>query len=132
MLSDVALGINPPPPDVAHIPVVVPPETVPLIDTFALFAQTVWSEPALTIIVGVIVSVCIAFGLKHPSGEIAFTVYVPELAVVAPAMVGFCDVELKLFGPLQEYVAPATVVAVKLIVLPWQTGPLLPALIDGV
>jgi hypothetical protein len=42
-------------------------------------------------------------------------------------MVGFCEEEVKLFGPVQEYVAPATVLAVKLSVCPEQMVLLFPA-----
>ena len=35
-------------------------------------------------------------------------------------MVGFCVVAVKLFGPVQEYVAPATVLAVRLSTCPEQ------------
>jgi hypothetical protein len=59
------------------------------------------------------------------------TVYDPLIAVVEFVIVGFCKVEVKLFGPVQEYVAPATVVVVRLIVFPLQTGELLPALAVG-
>jgi hypothetical protein len=38
--------------------------------------------------------------------------------VVAPVIVGFCIVEVKLFGPLQLYVDAPIVLAVKLILLP--------------
>jgi hypothetical protein len=38
--------------------------------------------------------------------------------VVAPIIVGFCIVEVKLFGPLQLYVDEPIVLAVKLILLP--------------
>ena len=38
--------------------------------------------------------------------------------VVAPIIVGFCIVEVKLFGPLQLYVDAPIVLAVKLILLP--------------
>jgi len=40
-------------------------------------------------------------------------------------MVGFCVLDVKPFGPVQEYVAPATVEAVRFKVAPEQTGPLL-------
>ena len=45
-------------------------------------------------------------------------------------IVGFWEVEEKLFGPLHEYVAPVIVLAVKLNVCPEQTVLLLPA--DGI
>jgi hypothetical protein len=41
--------------------------------------------------------------------------------------------EEKLFGPVQEYVAPATVLAVRFKVCPTHKGPLFPAVgADGV
>ena len=43
-------------------------------------------------------------------------------------MVGFCKVEVKLLGPLHEYVAPPMAPAVKLKVLPEHTVELLPAM----
>lgn len=63
----------------------------------------------------------------HPP-TIAVTEYVPFPAVVTPAIVGFCEAEEKLFGPVQEYVAPETVLAVKLSVFPEQTVLLLPTM----
>ena len=57
---------------------------------------------------------------------VAVTEYVPEAAVVTPAIVGFWEVDVKLFGPVQENVLPAEL-AVKLNVFPEQTGVLLPA-----
>jgi hypothetical protein len=56
----------------------------------------------------------------------ALTEYVPASAVPIPATVGFCKVEVKPFGPLQVYVAPDTVLAVKLSVVPVHNGLLLP------
>jgi hypothetical protein len=40
-------------------------------------------------------------------------------------MDGFCTEEAKLFGPVHEYVAPATAGVKRLMVLPVQTGVLL-------
>jgi len=62
----------------------------------------------------------------HPF-SVAVTEYKPEFAVVALIRTGFCEVEVKLPGPDQLYVAPPTVLAVKLISLPEQIGELLPA-----
>jgi hypothetical protein len=62
--------------------------------------------------------------------RLAVTVYVPEAAVVAPDIVGFWLL-LEKAGPVQEYVAPATVVAVRLRLLPSQRGLLLPAVVVG-
>ena len=53
---------------------------------------------------------------------VTFTEYVPAFANVALAMLGFCNEELKLFGPVHEYVAPAIVELLKLIALVIQTG----------
>ena len=53
------------------------------------------------------------------------TEYVPPMAIVAPGRVGFCTVDEYAPGPVQEYVAPATVGVAKLIVEPTQYGPVL-------
>ena len=45
---------------------------------------------------------------------VAFTEYNPLAKVVVPAILGFWVVDVKLFGPVQLYVAPAMVEAVKL------------------
>jgi hypothetical protein len=45
--------------------------------------------------------------------------------VVILAIVGSSNVEVKLFGPVQEYVALATVAEVRLNVVPAQIGELL-------
>src|SRR5450759_2795247 len=58
---------------------------------------------------------------------VARTEYVPLAAVVALAIDGFWTADVKPFGPVQLYVAPATVEAVRLSVEPAQIGPLLPA-----
>ena len=51
----------------------------------------------------------------------------PASVVVQEAIVGFCEVEVKPFGPLQEYDVPATFPADKEIVFPAQIGLLLVA-----
>ena len=48
-------------------------------------------------------------------------------SVVAAGMDGFWRVEVKALGPVQEYVAPATVGVVRASVPPAQIGPLLAA-----
>jgi hypothetical protein len=51
---------------------------------------------------------------------------VPAIAVVALVeTVGFCAEDVKLFGPVQLYVAPLTVGVLRLKVVPEQTGLLL-------
>ena len=62
----------------------------------------------------------------HPPAE-AVTLKRPELLVLAFTMEGFWLVELNPFGPVQLYVAPGTVEAVRFKVMPVQSGPLLPA-----
>src|SRR3954471_1651861 len=47
----------------------------------------------------------------------------PASAVVALERVGFCRAEVKPFGPVHEYVAPATVGVESAIVAPAQYGP---------
>src|SRR5436190_591270 len=51
------------------------------------------------------------------------TEYVPASAVVALERVGFCSAEVKPFGPVHEYVAPATVGVESAMVAPSQYGP---------
>jgi DUF971 family protein len=58
------------------------------------------------------------------------TEYVPASAVVALLRVGFWSAEVKPFGPVQAYVAPATVGVESAIVAPSQYGP--PLLAVGV
>src|SRR5437667_11017922 len=53
--------------------------------------------------------------------------YVPASAAAAFARVGFCCDEVKPFGPVHAYVAPATVGVESEIALPSQNGPPLPA-----
>src|SRR6185369_13388876 len=55
------------------------------------------------------------------------TEYVPASAVVAFVRVGFCSDDVKPFGPVHEYVAPATVGVDSVIVPPVQYGPLFDA-----
>ena len=63
-----------------------------------------------------------------PAGEVQVpivrvTEYVPAFAVVALGIVGFCCVEVKPFGPLHAYAAPATKGVVNAMVAPSQYGP---------
>src|SRR5437763_1539006 len=61
---------------------------------------------------------------------VTVTEYVPASAVVALARVGFWSAEVKPFGPVHEYVAPATSAVESEIVEPTQYGP--PLLAVGV
>lgn len=56
---------------------------------------------------------------------VTVTEYVPDIAAVAFARVGFCTEEANAEGPVQLYVAPGTAAVLRLIVLPVQTGELL-------
>lgn len=59
--------------------------------------------------------------------SVTVTEYVPLAAVVAPTILGFCVDDVNPFGPVQEYVAPTTLLAFRLSVLPLQIGLLLDA-----
>jgi hypothetical protein len=79
-----------------------------------------------------VVGVALTVTLVVPAGElqvptVTMTEYVPLLAVVAFAMVGFCRVEVNAFGPVQAYVAPATVGVLSEMVPPAQYGPVFEA-----
>jgi hypothetical protein len=76
--------------------------------------------------IGFTTTTIVPAGPAQPT-TVAVTLYVPDANTVAPTIDGFCNAELKLFGPVQEYVAPAIKLAVKFKVLPSQIGPLLPA-----
>jgi hypothetical protein len=54
---------------------------------------------------------------------VTVTEYVPASAVVALGRVGFWRAEVKLFGPVHEYVAPATADVEREMVEPAQYGP---------
>ena len=54
---------------------------------------------------------------------VTVTEYVPASAVVALERVGFWSAEVKPFGPVQAYVAPATVGVESAMVAPSQYGP---------
>src|SRR5436309_2483616 len=54
---------------------------------------------------------------------VTVTEYVPASARVALERVGFCSAEVKPFGPVHAYVAPATVGVERAIVPPEQYGP---------
>jgi hypothetical protein len=69
----------------------------------------------------------------HPP-TVTVTLYVPLIAVVALALVGFCVAFAKAAGPVHEYVAPVVVdgVLVKFNVKPSHIGELLDAVIVGI
>ena len=47
---------------------------------------------------------------------VTVTLYVPDIARVADGRVGFCNADVNPHGPVQEYVAPATVGVDNMIV----------------
>ncbi len=75
---------------------------------------------------GFITTVVVPATLVQPA-TVTVTLYVPEAAVVTLAIVGFWRVELKLLGPVQAYVAPATRGVERFSVVPAHRGPLLDA-----
>jgi len=76
--------------------------------------------------IGLTVTLTVPAVLVHPP-TVAVTEYVPDAAVVAPVMLGFCVEDVNPFGPVHEYVAPTTFDAERLSVLPAHTGLLLDA-----
>ena len=76
--------------------------------------------------IGFTVTFVVPAGPVHPPA-VAVTEYVPLAKVVADTMLGFCNVELNPFGPVQLYVAPAITLAVRSNVDPEQIALLLPA-----
>lgn len=93
----------------------VPPLAVSVVllpgQILALVGLIAAPEPVFTTTVVLAVAV-------QPPASVTVTVYVPAMAFVAPAMVGFCSVELKLLGPLHE--KPVPVEACSEIVPPTQ------------
>ena len=43
---------------------------------------------------------------EHPLASVTVTVYVPVIAIVAFALVGFCEALTNALGPLHEYKVP--------------------------
>lgn len=58
----------------------------------------------------------------QPFKVVIVTLYVPVPAVVTPVMVGFWEVDVKLFGPVQLHMVAVLPVTVKLRLPPAQTG----------
>jgi hypothetical protein len=70
--------------------------------------------------VGFTTTATVPAALVHPP-TVTVTLYVPAMAAVADGRVGFWTDEVK-EGPVQLYVAPATVGVPRVIVLPAHTG----------
>jgi len=82
--------------------------------------------------VGLTTTVTVPAALVQPL-TVTVTEYVPASAAIMFALVGFCSADTKAFGPVQLYVAPATVGVVRVKVVPEQTGLLLPAVgVEGI
>src|ERR1017187_5277443 len=65
----------------------------------------------------------------HPLEFVTVTLYVPEAAIVALLITGFCSDELKLLGPFQEKLVPPLEESASM--LPVHIGLLLEVLTDG-
>lgn len=72
----------------------------PLADRVADLPTQMVAEPTVTVGLGFTTTFVVAVATQPP--EPTVTVYTPLIAVVADGRVGFCWVELKLAGPLQE------------------------------
>jgi hypothetical protein len=107
--------------------VYVAPATAPVLKLKDEPAHTGPLLAATGVTGGFTITVVVPAMLVHPL-TVAVTEYAPAIAVVALALTdGSSEVEVNVFGPVHEYVAPAIVLAVKFNVAPVQTGPLLPA-----
>src|SRR2546426_9824987 len=78
-----------------------PPQTPPVQVSPVVHAFPSLHAPWLAMIVAAVVPA----GEMHPP-TVALTLYVPAAAVEAPAIAGFCWLDGKPFGPVQEEVAP--------------------------
>ena len=77
-------------------------------------------------------TVSVAESEVHPRGMpgyimVAVTVYTPVAGVVTPVIDGFCNPDVKAFGPSQLYSERSVLVPVRSSVLPEHIGPLLPS-----
>jgi hypothetical protein len=85
------------------------------------FAPTVCR---ITGVAGAAVTTMMVFDCVEQPLAVTLTVYVPAVeAIEALEMIGFARVELKFWGPLQAYVAPARTGVLSWTVPPAQTGP---------
>ena len=76
--------------------------------------------------VGFTVAIVVAAADIQPA-TVTVRLYVPDAAMVAFEMIGFCKALVNPFGPVHEYTALATAFVVSDKVLPLQIGPLLNA-----
>ena len=77
--------------------------------------------------IGLIVTLTVPAALVHPF-TVCVTEYKPAARVVAPTMVGFCRLEVKVFGPVQLYEFAPFGSAVRFRFDPAHNDELLPAL----
>ena len=73
--------------------------------------------------IGFTAAVVVPAGLEQPDA-LTINVYTPDARVLELAIVGFCEAEVKPFGPVQLYIKPPGN-AVRLRFCPAQIGPLL-------
>ena len=100
---------------------VVPPKVAHVMTT---------SLPCLMIdvICGAIISAVVdAAADVQPLLSVTVTLYVPPAADVAFGIDGFWSVDVNPFGPVQLYVPPSTVLAIRFKVVPARIEPLFPA-----
>jgi hypothetical protein len=76
--------------------------------------------------IGLMVAVVTTAALGQPR-TVTVTEYVPASAAVVTGIDGFCDEETNPFGPVQEYVAPATLEELRSSCDPSQIGELFDA-----
>ena len=78
-----------------------------------------------------ITTVVVAALDTHPDELVTIRLYTPPVAAVAFAIVGFCTLEVKPFGPVHAYVVMPAGPPVRFTVEPTQTGPLFVAVATG-
>ena len=81
------------------------------------------AEPELAVVgVALTVTETVLTGVAEAQVLLSVSVYIPAPAVVIPAMVGLCNVEAKLLGPVQFQLVAFVAAPVKVNVLPAQMG----------
>ena len=103
------------------VPIVLAVKFILLPEHKVVFADATGAEG-----VGLTVTDTVPIGPGQPD-TVAFTEYTPLANVVVLAILGFWVVDVKPFGPVQLYVAPAMADAVKFNVWPAHNGPFDPA-----
>ena len=91
-------GENTPVPLLVHVP--EPVDEIPDKEIVELLEHTVGDEPAVTVAGCDTVTEMVLVWPGHPA-TVANTEYTPLAMVCVFAILGFCEVDVKLFGPLQ-------------------------------